>query len=99
LRREATRAEPVANLAENNRVKFCGVFRQPEDQLTILVPGFNAREWGVSPDRADAMCYAIQALADCAGRGPKPVFMSLPMYNGGAGGSSPPSWYGARYTG
>jgi phage terminase large subunit-like protein len=26
-----TRAEPVANLAENNRVKFCGVFRQLED--------------------------------------------------------------------
>jgi phage terminase large subunit-like protein len=94
-RGKATRAEPVAALAENNRISMCGTFRKLEDQLTSLTVDFNSREMGFSPDRADAMVYAIQALVDGA-ESSKPCFIGIDMSGGGYRGyeAQPPSWYG-----
>ena len=57
-----TRAEPVAVLFEAGRAKFAGAFPELEDELA----GFTPAGWrgnGASPDRADAMVWAITELA------------------------------------
>ena len=52
------RAEPVAALYEQGKVHHCGAFPQLEDQMCEWVPG------GKSPDRMDALVWAITELAD-----------------------------------
>ncbi|HYW15020.1 MAG TPA: hypothetical protein VE891_02560 [Allosphingosinicella sp.] len=57
-----TRAEPVAVLFETGRAKFAGTFPELEDELA----GFTPAGWqgnGASPDRADAMVWAMTELA------------------------------------
>ncbi|MET1111652.1 MAG: terminase family protein [Allosphingosinicella sp.] len=57
-----TRAEPVAVLFEAGRAKFAGAFPELEDELA----GFTPAGWrgnGASPDRADAMVWAMTELA------------------------------------
>lgn len=58
---KAARAEPVAALFENGRALFAGHFAELEAELTGLVPGGYVGE-GKSPDRADAMVWALWAL-------------------------------------
>lgn len=58
VRGKSVRAEPVAALYEQGRVKHVGMFATLEDQLTSWVPSVSPE----SPDRLDAMVYAIQAL-------------------------------------
>lgn len=58
---KAARAEPVAALFENGRALFAGHFAELEAELTGLVPGGYIGE-GKSPDRADAMVWALWAL-------------------------------------
>ena len=58
---KAARAEPVAALFENGRACFAGEFPELETELSGLVPGGYEGE-GKSPDRADAMVWAIWAL-------------------------------------
>jgi phage terminase large subunit-like protein len=55
------RAEPVAAAYERGLVFHAGVFPQLEDQLCALTPDFNRRA-GSSPDRADALVWAIADL-------------------------------------
>lgn len=52
-----TRAEPVAALYEQGRVKHVGWFGPLEDQMCIWVPGE-----GKSPDRLDALVWAVTEL-------------------------------------
>jgi phage terminase large subunit-like protein len=57
-----TRAEPVAVLFEAGKAKFAGAFPELEDELA----GFTPAGWrgnGSSPDRADAMVWAMTELA------------------------------------
>lgn len=57
-----TRAEPVAVLFEAGKAKFAGAFPELEDELA----GFTPAGWrgkGASPDRADAMVWAMTELA------------------------------------
>ncbi len=61
------RAEPVAAAYERGVVFHCGVFGKLEDQLCALVSDFDARAAGFSPDRADALVWAV---ADLVGPGP-----------------------------
>jgi len=61
------RAEPVAAAYERGAVFHCGVFGKLEDQLCALVADFDARAAGFSPDRADALVWA---LSDLMGPGP-----------------------------
>jgi len=65
-RSKITRAEPVAALYEQGRVHHQGVFPQLEDQMCSLSRGgYDDREnprAGVSPDRVDALVWAITDL-------------------------------------
>jgi len=59
---KAARAEPVAVLFEAGKAKFAGAFPALEDELA----GFTPAGWrgaGASPDRADAMIWAMTELA------------------------------------
>lgn len=59
------RAEPVAHLYEQGRVRHAGVFPQLEDELCDYGPtdkGYGLSS-GRSPDRMDALVWAITALA------------------------------------
>jgi phage terminase large subunit-like protein len=59
---KAARAEPVAVLFEAGKAKFAGAFPELEDELA----GFTPAGWwgnGASPDRADAMIWALTELA------------------------------------
>jgi phage terminase large subunit-like protein len=59
---KAARAEPVAALFESKRAKLAGVFPELEDQLCGLVLGGGYQGPGRSPDRADAMVWAMSEL-------------------------------------
>ena len=58
----AERAEPVAMLFETGRVKLAGSFPALEDELCGLVRGGDYAGPGRSPDRADAMVWALAEL-------------------------------------
>ncbi|MFB8182623.1 DNA-packaging protein [Streptomyces sp. NPDC055966] len=53
------RAEPVAALYEQHRVHHVGPLAQLEDQMTTWTP-----QSGTSPDRMDALVWALTELAD-----------------------------------
>jgi phage terminase large subunit-like protein len=60
-RGKAARAEPVAGLFEAGRARFAGRFAELEDELGGFVPqGYEGP--GGSPDRADAMVWALWSL-------------------------------------
>jgi len=54
------RFEPVGSLFEQGKVHMVGNFPKLEDQVTMFTPG--GYEGGASPDRADALCWAVTAL-------------------------------------
>lgn len=56
-RGKETRAQPVAALYEHGRVRHVGMFPELEEQLTGWAPGA-----GRSPDRLDALVWAVTAL-------------------------------------
>ena len=56
-RGKATRAEPISSLYEQGKVHHFGTFPDLEDQMTEWVPGAEK-----SPDRVDALCYALSML-------------------------------------
>jgi phage terminase large subunit-like protein len=58
------RAEPVAAAYERGIVHHVGVLARLEDQLCALTADFDARSAGFSPDRADALVWAIADLID-----------------------------------
>jgi predicted phage terminase large subunit-like protein len=55
-RGKIVRAEPVSALYEQGKVKHSGIFEQLEDQLCTYAGG------GDSPDRLDALVYALSDL-------------------------------------
>lgn len=57
-RGKRVRAEPVAALYEQGRVRHAGVFEALEDQMT----GFTGASGEASPDRLDALVWAVTAL-------------------------------------
>jgi phage terminase large subunit-like protein len=56
------RAEPVAAAYERGIVFHLGAFEKLEDQLCALTPDFDSRAAGFSPDRADALVWAVADL-------------------------------------
>jgi phage terminase large subunit-like protein len=56
-RGKVARADPVANLYEQRRVKHAGIFPELEDELTSWTPWAN---W--SPNRLDALVWAVTEL-------------------------------------
>ncbi len=61
------RAEPVAALYEQGRVIHCGAFPALEEELMALGTG----DLGHSPDRADALVWAVSELMLGVGRAPR----------------------------
>jgi phage terminase large subunit-like protein len=55
------RAEPVAALFEQGRVKLAGAFPALEDEMCDF--GLDGLSSGRSPDRLDAMVWAVTALS------------------------------------
>ena len=64
---KTARAEPVALLYEKGRVIHCGSFYALEEEMMALGSG-NA---GSSPDRADALVWAVSHLMQSHGDGPR----------------------------
>ena len=56
------RAEPIAALYEQGRVRHVGAFAKLEDQMTSYVGVAASREGGKSPDRLDALVWALTEL-------------------------------------
>lgn len=61
-RGKVARAEPVAALYEAGRVRHAGVFPELEDELCGLMTGGAYQGPGRSPDRADALVWAMTEL-------------------------------------
>ena len=59
---KSARAEPVAALFERGRAKLAGRFPELEDQMAGLTYGDGYEGPGRSPDRADAMVWAMTEL-------------------------------------
>lgn len=59
---KVARAEPVAALYEHGRVAHCGRFALLEDELCGLMVGGGYDGPGRSPDRADALVWALSEL-------------------------------------
>jgi phage terminase large subunit-like protein len=57
-----TRAEPVAALYEQGRARHIGVFAKLEDQMCLMTPDFDRVSAGFSPDRVDALVWAVAEL-------------------------------------
>lgn len=61
-RGKAARAEPVATLYDRGRVRHAGRFADLEDEMCGLVAGGGYQGPGRSPDRADALVWALSEL-------------------------------------
>jgi phage terminase large subunit-like protein len=61
-RGKAVRAEPVAALYEKGRVRHVGAFPSLEDQMCGFTPTFDRATAGFSPDRVDALVWALSEL-------------------------------------
>ena len=62
-RGKVTRAEPVAAMWEQGRGHLVGMHPELEDELTAFAPGPMPH----SPDRADAMVWAVSSLMEAGG--------------------------------
>lgn len=56
------RAEPVSSLYEQGRVHHVGAFSKLEDQMCQFTADFDRIEMGYSPDRLDALVWALTEL-------------------------------------
>ena len=74
-RGKSARAEPVAALYESGRVRHVGQLPQLEDELCGLLAGGGYEGPGRSPDRADALVWALSELM--LGRKSEPRVRSL----------------------
>lgn len=61
-RGKVIRAEPVAALYEQGRVHHVGCFAQLEDQMCGFTVDFDRSRAGTSPDRLDALVWALSDL-------------------------------------
>ena len=61
-RRQVMRAEPVAALYEQHRVHHVGAFPTLEDQQCGFASDFDRASAGFSPDRVDALVWALTDL-------------------------------------
>ncbi len=68
---KTARAEPVAALYETGRVRHAGVFARLEDELCGLMAGGSYEGPGRSPDRADALVWALTELCLSSRSGPR----------------------------
>lgn len=58
-RGKVTRAEPVSALYEQDRVSHVGTMKVLEDQMCLFTSDFDRKAMGYSPDRVDALVWAM----------------------------------------
>jgi phage terminase large subunit-like protein len=63
-RGKAVRAEPISQMYEKGLINHCGYFRKLEEQMISYDPDM-PRDWRNSPDRLDALVWAITSLFNC----------------------------------
>jgi phage terminase large subunit-like protein len=56
------RAEPISSLYEQGRVHHVGTFTKLEDQMCNITADFDRKTMGYSPDRMDALAWALTEL-------------------------------------
>jgi len=61
-RGKVTRAEPASSLYEQGRIHHIGTFPQLEDQMANFTSDFDRSAAGYSPDRLDALVWALTDL-------------------------------------
>tara|TARA_R110002153_G_scaffold191269_2_gene344264 strand:+ start:20876 stop:22171 length:1296 start_codon:yes stop_codon:yes gene_type:complete len=61
-RGKAVRAEPIAALYERDKVFHVGIHAELEDQMCSFTTDFNRKAQGYSPDRVDALVWALTEL-------------------------------------
>jgi hypothetical protein len=61
-RGKVVRAEPAAALYEQQRVHHVGMFPELEDQMCGFTTDFDRQRAGYSPDRVDALVWALSDL-------------------------------------
>ena len=61
-RGKVVRAEPVAALYEQGRIHHIGAFPTLEDQMCGFTPDLDRKTAGFSPDRVDALVWALTDL-------------------------------------
>jgi len=57
------RAEPISTLYEQGRVSHIGAFPELESQMCVMTPDFDRKTAGYSPDRVDALVWALTDLS------------------------------------
>jgi phage terminase large subunit-like protein len=72
-RGKVTRAEPISALYEQGRVHHVGTFATLEDQMCSFTSDFDRARAGFSPDRLDALVWALTELV-LAPQRPKLLF-------------------------
>jgi phage terminase large subunit-like protein len=72
-RGKLTRAEPIAALCEQGKIAHFGAFPELEDQLCTWVPGASD-----SPDRLDALVWAMTELSPGGAAISAPIFTTQP---------------------
>ena len=65
-RGKVARAEPISALYERGLVHHVGCFERLEKQMREFTPSFDKAVMGYSPDRVDALVWALTALSDKA---------------------------------
>jgi phage terminase large subunit-like protein len=85
-RGKVTRAEPISALYEQGRVHHVGTFNQLEDEQTSFTSDYNRNTAGYSPDRVDALVWALTSLS--AGPTREVIFTSVDT-NGSSGSPFP----------
>lgn len=61
-RGKVTRAEPAAALYEQGRISHVGTLSTLEDQMCLFTSDFDRKSMGYSPDRVDALVWALTHL-------------------------------------
>lgn len=61
-RGKVTRAEPISALYEQGRIHHVGTFTELEDQLCSFTSDFDRARASYSPDRLDALVWALTEL-------------------------------------
>jgi phage terminase large subunit-like protein len=62
-RGKVVRAEPIAALYEQGKVHHVGSFAALEDQMCAFTSDFDRGRSGYSPDRVDALVWALSELS------------------------------------
>jgi len=87
-RGKAVRAEPVAALFEAGKAGLAGAFPKLEDEMAGITHAGGYEGPGRSPDRADAMVWAMTELARPARAEPRVRSFQAAWISSGAAGSS-----------